>query len=56
MFLKNHVYLTPVDICVSCGSSRSQNFGLIAYPAKLAGALESYQTDPCHASRLVLQK
>lgn len=29
---------------------------LNAYPAKLAGVLELYQTDPCHASSLVLQK
>lgn len=56
MFPKNHVHLTPVEICVSSGSSRLQNFGLIAYLAKLAGVLESYQTGPCRAPRLVLQK
>lgn len=46
----------PVAICVSSDKSRSQNFGLISYPAKLAGLLELYQTDPYHASRLVFQK
>ena len=42
MFLKNHVHLTPVDICVSSVVGRSQHLGLIAYQAKLAGMLASY--------------